>query len=285
MGGHAYGRKLLITRSSTNVERSRHFTSAATCGGVPSCTKVEIRVLLLHYGAWQFIEESKTEPAETSEDSKPRVPGTSETSKVASAKQVLSWREEYNLKLRKDRSYTLIYQSLSPEFKPLISQTTDGAEAWRILKKHFEPTTRARISDDSKLPAEYQSIVHTIYQWTDAEFQPDKIESELLLEENRLRLTRKDLEIVSSIAFSNEMHRKEAAIDLCAMDCVDLIKWENVTQPPPTERFSDDMIAEAILNPAIIQEAILPTIKVFSCHPQATERIVKVVTEAAAAVF
>ncbi|GBM89786.1 hypothetical protein AVEN_163670-1 [Araneus ventricosus] len=77
--------------------------------------KVEIRVLLLHYGAWQFIEESKTEPAETSEDSKTRVP---ETSEVASAKQVLSWREEYDLKLRKDRSYTLIYQSLGPEFKP-----------------------------------------------------------------------------------------------------------------------------------------------------------------------
>ncbi|GBO27430.1 hypothetical protein AVEN_205856-1 [Araneus ventricosus] len=107
--------------------------------------KVEIRVLLLHYGAWQFIEESKTEPAETSEDSKTRLLGTSETSEVASVKQVLSWREEYDLKLRKDHSYTLIYQSLDPEFKPLISQTTDGAEAWRILKKHFEPTTRARV--------------------------------------------------------------------------------------------------------------------------------------------
>ncbi|GBM44945.1 hypothetical protein AVEN_126365-1 [Araneus ventricosus] len=218
--------------------------------------KVEIRVLLLHYGAWQFIEESKTEPAETSEDSKTRVPGTSERSEVASAKQVLSWREEYDLKLRKDRSYTLIYQSLGPEFKPLISQTTDGAEAWRILKKHFEPTTRARVIqllDEffntrfetgealglflcrvkqgaerlrkvghqlqplyqgyqmiRSLPAEYQSIVQTIYRWTDAEFQPDKIESELLLEENRLRLSRKDLDTVSSIAFSNEMQQKEA---------------------------------------------------------------------------
>ncbi|GBN81503.1 hypothetical protein AVEN_39289-1 [Araneus ventricosus] len=108
--------------------------------------KVEIRVLLLHYGAWQFIEEPKTESAETSpKDSKTKVPETSETSDVASGKQVLSWREEYDLKLRKDRSYTLVYQSLRPEFKPLISQTTDVAEAWRILKNHFEPTTRARV--------------------------------------------------------------------------------------------------------------------------------------------
>ncbi|GBM65306.1 Retrovirus-related Pol polyprotein from transposon TNT 1-94, partial [Araneus ventricosus] len=131
-----------------------------------------------------------------------------------------------------------------------------GAEAWRILKKHFDPTTRARVIqllDEffntrfetgealgvflchvkqgaerllkighqlqplyqgyqmiRSLPAEYQSIVQTIYRWTDAEFQPDKIESELLLEENRLRLTRKDLDTVSSIAFSNEMYQKEA---------------------------------------------------------------------------
>ncbi|GBL87709.1 hypothetical protein AVEN_81330-1 [Araneus ventricosus] len=74
------------------------------------------------------------------------------------------------------------------------------------------------------------------------------------------------------------------AFNLCAMGYVDLIKWENVTEPPLIERFSDDMIAEAIVNPAIIQEAILPTIKRFPCHSQATERIVKVVTEAIAAV-
>ncbi|GBM64648.1 hypothetical protein AVEN_91715-1 [Araneus ventricosus] len=92
--------------------------------------KVELRVLILHYGSWQFIEDSKMELAETPpKDSKTKVSKTSETSEVASGKQVLSWREEYDLKLRKDRSNTLVYQSLSPEFKPLISQTTDGAEA------------------------------------------------------------------------------------------------------------------------------------------------------------
>ncbi|GBM28827.1 hypothetical protein AVEN_43551-1 [Araneus ventricosus] len=75
-----------------------------------------------------------------------------------------------------------------------------------------------------------------------------------------------------------------SAFDLCAMDYVDLIKWESATERPLTERFSDDMISEIIVNPAIIQEAILPAIKVFLCHPQATEQIVNVVTEAAAAV-
>ncbi|GFV23396.1 uncharacterized protein TNCV_4781081 [Trichonephila clavipes] len=57
----------------------------------------------------------------------------------------LSWRDRSDLKLRKDRAFTLIYQSVSNEFKPLISDTTDGAEAWKILREHFETTTRARI--------------------------------------------------------------------------------------------------------------------------------------------
>ncbi|GBM56849.1 hypothetical protein AVEN_227353-1 [Araneus ventricosus] len=65
---------------------------------------------------------------------------------------------------------------------------------------------------------------------------------------------------------------------------VDFIKWENVTEPPLTERFSDDMISKAIVNRAIIQETILPTIKGFPSHTQATERIVKEVTEAAVAI-
>ncbi|GBL92279.1 hypothetical protein AVEN_35831-1 [Araneus ventricosus] len=68
------------------------------------------------------------------------------------------------------------------------------------------------------------------------------------------------------------------------MDYADLNKGENVTKPPLTERFSDDMIAEAIVNTAIIEEVILHTIKGFPCHTQATGRIFKVVKEAAAAV-
>ncbi|GBM49512.1 hypothetical protein AVEN_85961-1 [Araneus ventricosus] len=47
--------------------------------------------------------------------------------------------------------------------------------------------------------------MQAIYRWTDAEFQPDKIESECLLEENHLRLMRKDLDTVNNIAFFNEI--------------------------------------------------------------------------------
>ncbi|GBN07096.1 hypothetical protein AVEN_25021-1 [Araneus ventricosus] len=56
----------------------------------------------------------------------------------------------------------------------------------------------------------------------------------------------------TTIATNNIRIFNLPAFDLCAMDYVDLIKWENMTEPPLTERFSDDMIAEAIVNPAII---------------------------------
>ncbi|GFQ63961.1 uncharacterized protein TNCT_558861 [Trichonephila clavata] len=78
--------------------------------------KVEIKVSLMHYGAWEFIEK---------EESNPEVEAK------------LSWRDRCDLKLRKDRAFTLIYQNISNEFKPLISGTTDGAEAWKILQEHL----------------------------------------------------------------------------------------------------------------------------------------------------
>ncbi|GBO11656.1 hypothetical protein AVEN_86796-1 [Araneus ventricosus] len=73
----------------------------------------------------------------------------------------------------------------------------------------------------------------------------------------------KQSDATTTIATNNIRIFNLSAFDLRAMDYVGLIKWENVTEPPLTERFSDDMVTEAIVNPAIIQEAILPTIKGF----------------------
>ena len=85
--------------------------------------KIEIKVILMHFGAWQFIENP-----------------------VAATEEKLAWREHENLKLRKDRAYTIIYQFLSKEYRLFISSTTDGAVAWKILSDHFEPTACARIT-------------------------------------------------------------------------------------------------------------------------------------------
>ncbi|GFU83955.1 retrovirus-related Pol polyprotein from transposon TNT 1-94 [Trichonephila clavipes] len=57
------------------------------------------------------------------------------------------------------------------------------------------------------LPDDFRSTVQAIYRWSDKEFVPDKIEAELL-EENRLGVVKKDLEDVSTFAFSDEVKRK-----------------------------------------------------------------------------
>ncbi|GFY76382.1 hypothetical protein TNIN_157311 [Trichonephila inaurata madagascariensis] len=58
------------------------------------------------------------------------------------------------------------------------------------------------------LSDEFQSTVQAIYRWSDKDFVPNKIEAKLLLEENRLGVVKKDLEDVSTFAFSDEVKRK-----------------------------------------------------------------------------
>ncbi|GFT67656.1 uncharacterized protein TNCV_2362041 [Trichonephila clavipes] len=56
-----------------------------------------------------------------------------------------TYKEKLDLQLRKDRCYTLIYTNISSDLKNLITETTDGVAAWKILKDHFEPVTKARV--------------------------------------------------------------------------------------------------------------------------------------------
>ncbi|GFR30829.1 uncharacterized protein TNCT_640741 [Trichonephila clavata] len=53
------------------------------------------------------------------------------------------------------------------------------------------------------LPDDFRTTVQAIYRWSNKDFVPDKIEAELLLEENRLGVVKKDLEDVSTFAFSD----------------------------------------------------------------------------------
>ncbi|GFY35319.1 retrovirus-related Pol polyprotein from transposon TNT 1-94 [Trichonephila clavipes] len=85
--------------------------------------KHDMQVLLMHYGCWQFIIQTKTEQPD----------------------EEATYKEKLDLQLRKDRCYTLIYTNISSDLKNLITETTDGVAAWKILKDHFEPVTRARV--------------------------------------------------------------------------------------------------------------------------------------------
>ncbi|GFV56087.1 retrovirus-related Pol polyprotein from transposon TNT 1-94 [Trichonephila clavipes] len=194
--------------------------------------KHDMQVLLMHYGCWQFIIQTKTEQPDEED----------------------TYKEKLDLQLRKDRCYTLIYTNISSDLKNLITETTDGVAAWKILKDHFEPVTKARIIqlldqffgtkyqpgedvgifisrvktaatrlqeaghklDDLYigfqlirwLPQEFQSTVQQIYRWKEEDFRVVKIEAELILEANRLQLMKQDLEKAENAYLSSFTSKK-----------------------------------------------------------------------------
>ncbi|GFY64931.1 retrovirus-related Pol polyprotein from transposon TNT 1-94 [Trichonephila inaurata madagascariensis] len=110
-------------------------------------------------------------------------------------------------------------------------ETTDGVVAWKILKDHFEPVTRTRTVatrlqeaghkfDDLYigfqlirwLPQEFQSTVQQIYRWKEENFRAIKIESELILEANRLQLMKQDLEKAENAYLSSFTLKKKSKI-------------------------------------------------------------------------
>ncbi|GFY33493.1 retrovirus-related Pol polyprotein from transposon TNT 1-94 [Trichonephila clavipes] len=195
-----------------------------------------MRVLLMHYGCWQFIIQTKPEQPD----------------------EEATYKEKLDLQLRKDRCYTLIYTNISSDLKNLITETTDGVAAWKILKDHFEPVTKARVIqlldqffgtkyqpgedvgifisrvktaatrlqeaghklDDLYigfqlirwLPQEFQSTVQQIYRWKEEDFRVVKIEAELILEANRLQLMKQDLEKAENAYLSSFTSKKSKTL-------------------------------------------------------------------------
>ncbi|GFT57549.1 retrovirus-related Pol polyprotein from transposon TNT 1-94 [Trichonephila clavipes] len=163
--------------------------------------KHDMQVLLMHYGCWQFIMQTKPEQPD----------------------EEATYKEKLDLQLRKDRCYTLIYTNISSDLKNLITETTDGVEAWEILKDHFEPVTRARViqlldqcfgtkyqpGEDVGvfISREFQSTVQQICRWKEEDFRVVKIE-ELILEANRLQLMKQDLEKAENAYLSSFTSKK-----------------------------------------------------------------------------
>ncbi|GFX36069.1 retrovirus-related Pol polyprotein from transposon RE1 [Trichonephila clavipes] len=198
--------------------------------------KHDMQVLLMHYGCWQFIIQTKPEQPD----------------------EEATYKEKLDLQLRKDRCYTLIYTNISSDLKNLITETTDGVAAWKILKDHFEPVKKARVIqlldqffgtkyqpgedvgiftsrvktaatrlqeaghklDDLYigfqlirwLPQEFQSTVQQIYRWKEEDFRVVKIEAELILEANRLQLMKQDLEKAENAYLSSFTSKKSKTL-------------------------------------------------------------------------
>ncbi|GFX42675.1 retrovirus-related Pol polyprotein from transposon TNT 1-94 [Trichonephila clavipes] len=142
--------------------------------------KHDMRVLLMHYGCWQFIIQTKSEQPD----------------------EEATYKEKLDLQLRKDRCYTWIYTNISSDLKNLITETTDVA-ALNILKDHFEPVTKAR---------EFQPTVQQIYRWKEEDFRVVKIEAELILEANRLQLMKQDLEKAENAYLSSFTSKKSKTL-------------------------------------------------------------------------
>ncbi|KAF8795392.1 Retrovirus-related Pol polyprotein like [Argiope bruennichi] len=85
--------------------------------------KEDMKVLLMDRCCWNFaIGEEKPYPEEAIE------------------------KEKLEYEWRKQRCYTTIYQGVERKLLPLIRHTTDGKEAWNILKDNFEPVSKARLA-------------------------------------------------------------------------------------------------------------------------------------------
>ncbi|KAF8763299.1 hypothetical protein HNY73_021499 [Argiope bruennichi] len=122
----------------------------------------DMKVLLMDRGCWNFaIGEEKLYPEEATE------------------------KEKLEYEWRKQRYYTTIYQEVERKLLPLIRHTTDGKEAWNILKDNFEPVSEARLA--------VSSIRTRTDRMKDAEFTDLEVERQLINESGRIQLKKKDL--------------------------------------------------------------------------------------------
>ncbi|GFW94267.1 uncharacterized protein TNCV_1980071 [Trichonephila clavipes] len=139
-----------------------------------------------------------------------------------------TYKEKLDLQLRKDICYTLIYTNISSDLKNLITETTDGLAAWKILKDHFEPVTRARIIQlldqfleqntnqgrcwNLHISCKDSGKQTTGSGWKEEDFRVVKIEAELILEANRLQLMKQDLEKAEKAYLSSFTSKKSKTL-------------------------------------------------------------------------
>ncbi|GBN49452.1 Retrovirus-related Pol polyprotein from transposon TNT 1-94 [Araneus ventricosus] len=145
--------------------------------------KEDMKVVLMDRGCWSFIiGEDKPCPEQATE------------------------KEKFEYDWRKQRCYTTIYQGIERKFLPLIRLTTDGKEAWNILKSNFEPTSKARLAVlideffELKFNPEEETIGIFCKRVDDKktqieEFKHQEVEKELVNEVGRIQLKQKDLNL------------------------------------------------------------------------------------------
>ncbi|GBN92948.1 Retrovirus-related Pol polyprotein from transposon TNT 1-94 [Araneus ventricosus] len=86
----------------------------------------DIKILLLDRDCWDIVAEREAAP-------------------VVKEGDEIDARKFKEFNLRFNRAYTTIYMIVSPQYRTIIEGLTNGAEAWKKLKSHFQPDSRARV--------------------------------------------------------------------------------------------------------------------------------------------
>ncbi|GFT69846.1 retrovirus-related Pol polyprotein from transposon TNT 1-94 [Trichonephila clavipes] len=148
--------------------------------------KHDMQVLLMHYGCWQFIIQTKPEQPD----------------------EEATYKEKLDLQL---------HQFFGTKYQPgenvgiFISRVKTAAtrlqEAGHKLDDLYIGFQLIRW-----LPPGIQSTVQQIYRWKEEDFRVVKIEAELILEANRLQLMKQDLEKAENAYLSSFTSKKSKTL-------------------------------------------------------------------------
>ncbi|GFT18956.1 retrovirus-related Pol polyprotein from transposon TNT 1-94 [Trichonephila clavipes] len=148
--------------------------------------KHDMQVLLMRYGCWQFIIQTKPEQPD----------------------EEATYKEKLDLQL---------HQFFGTKYQP-------GEDVGIFISRVKTAATRLQEAghklDDLYigfqlirwLPQEFQSTVQQIYRWKEEDFRVVKIEAELILEANRLQLMKQDLEKAENAYLSSFTSKKSKTL-------------------------------------------------------------------------
>ncbi|GFW98453.1 retrovirus-related Pol polyprotein from transposon TNT 1-94 [Trichonephila clavipes] len=180
--------------------------------------KHDMQALLMHYGCWQFIIQTK--PDEPDEEA--------------------TYKKKLDLQLREDVGIFI---------SRVKTAATRLQEAGHKLNDMYIGFQLIRW-----LPQEFQSTVQQINRWKEEYFRVVKIEAELILEANRLQLTKQDLEKAENAYLSSFISKKSK------------------TLPGATDQLMEIQMARMITKRKVPDHYIIPKSKEISSFSDVTAK-------------
>ncbi|GFV62865.1 retrovirus-related Pol polyprotein from transposon TNT 1-94 [Trichonephila clavipes] len=134
--------------------------------------KHDMQVILMHYGCWQFIIQTKLEQPD----------------------EEATYKEKLDLQLREDVGIFISrVKTAATRLQEVGHKLDDLCIGFQLIRW---------------LPQEFQSTVQQIYRWKEEDFRVVKIEAELILEANCLQLMKQDLEKAENAYLSSFTSKK-----------------------------------------------------------------------------